>query len=147
VVLIKNRQRKIKIDNKELATRAQKMLNVAGYEKFDLAIVVTTNKTIRAYNKKYRKKDTPTDILSFSYHSIQPGKAFTTSDPEEMILGDIIISLEYAQNNAQLEKQTLLEHVTMLIAHGIAHLLGYDHETDADYAKMTQKEQQLLKSL
>ena len=106
VIRIKNTQRKIKIDTKKIESDIQRMLDIAGYSDFDIGVWFTTNKTIRAYNKKYRQKDKPTDILSFPYHtSLKPGDAIQVKDPEDKNLGDIIISLEFAK----LDLKTLKE--------------------------------------
>ena len=106
----------------------QKMLDSAGYPDFDLGVWLTTNATIRSYNKKYRKKDKPTDILSFSYHpKLKPGQKIVVSEPEDKNLGDLIISLEFAIADASNWDRSFKEHLHALCAHGIAHLLGYDH--------------------
>ena len=105
------------------------MLHVLGYQDFDLGIWFTTNQTIQRYNKKYRKKDKPTDILSFSYHTdLKPGQEIKVKEDEDKNLGDLIISLEFAQKDVKKLKKSIVEHLQILLVHGIAHLLGYDHK-------------------
>jgi len=148
LITIKSRVRKIKIDSRKLKSNIAKMLKIAGYPDFDIGLLLTTNRTIRAYNKKYRKKDKPTDILSFPFHGdLKAGQKITISSSDDKNLGDIIISLEYAEDDARAQSRSLMEHVTMLLAHGIAHLLGYEHKTDRQHRKMLIKEKQLTEAV
>jgi rRNA maturation RNase YbeY len=144
MITIKNRVKKIKISTNRVRSNIKKMLEAAGYPDFDIGVWFTTNKTIRIYNKKYRKQDKPTDILSFPYHHLKPGQKITISSPDDKNLGDMIISLEYAKKDATAQNRSLMEHVNILLAHGLAHLLGYDHKTQAQYKRMQEKERELL---
>jgi rRNA maturation RNase YbeY len=147
MIYIRNTQRKISINIDELRKVVKKMLIKLEYSNFDISIWLTTNATIRKYNKIYRHKDEPTDILSFPYHtSLQPGKRISTLTQEDKNLGDLIISLEQAQKDARKNDHTFKEHLVMLLAHGIAHLLGYRHETNAEYAAMQKVEKSLQKT-
>ena len=147
MILIKNTQRKIKINTKALKANVSKMLSSLGYEDYDISIWFTTNATIRKYNKKYRKKDKATDILSFPYHDIKPGEKIKPLEPEDKNLGDIIISLEYVQANLDQWNTTLNKRINALLAHGLAHLLGYDHNTEKEHATMSKMEAKLIKAL
>ncbi len=148
MITIKNTQRKIKIDTKKLIKDVQVILSALDYSDFDLGIWLTTNKTIRQYNKTYRKKDKATDILSFSYHSeLQPGDRIQALDNEDKNLGDLIISLEYVAADAKKLNTTFEKRMQRLLVHGICHLLGYDHEVDEDYKIMYKLEMQLLKKI
>lgn len=147
MILIKNRQRKIKVDVKKLHAQAQKMLGVLGYPDFDLNILLTTNQSIRKFNKNFRNKDKATDILSFPFHpEAKPGEKIKVLSPDDKNLGDIIISIERAQKDAHdIWQHSLQAHLTVLLAHGIAHLIGYDHITDQEYKVMQKVEKKLLK--
>jgi len=146
MITVKQRQRKIKIDVKKLAATAQRILAALGYDDFDLGILLTTNATIKKYNKRYRDKDKPTDILSFPYHTEQKaGEKVVVSCDEDKNLGDLIISLEYVLADAgKTWNRTFDEHMTALLAHGIAHCLGYDHINDKDFEIMQKFEKKLL---
>lgn len=139
MIIKKNRIKKI----------ATTMLKALKYDNLDLGIWFTTNKTIRLYNRDYRRKDKPTDILSFPYHpDLKPGERIMVHSPEDANLGDLIISLEYVQKEAHKTwDRTFDEHLTALLAHGIAHLLGYDHETDEEFVLMQKVEKKLLKAV
>lgn len=149
MINIKNRQRKIPVNTQQLADAASAMLLAAGYPDFDLSILLTTNKSIRVFNKKFRGKDKPTDILSFPYYpKLKPGQKIKPLSDDEKYLGDLIISLEYALKDAPATwARPFREHLVALIAHGIAHLLGYDHLQDNDWALMQEQEKKLLQTV
>ena len=95
------------------ATRAQHALGLPG----EVNIYVTSSREMQDLNRRYRRKNKPTDVLSFP--SKAPG-----------IAGDIAISLEIAAANAADIGHSLATEVKVLILHGLLHLAGYDHETD-----------------
>lgn len=143
-----NRQKKIAIDRVWLESLAQELLGATGHASFDLGILLTTNRTIARYNKVYRHKQGPTDILSFSFHPGHiPGTPVVARHPDEQNLGDLILSLEYIQAYCAGEKVSFEHRLMILITHGICHLLGYDHEDDAEYAVMHNLEEKLIREL
>lgn len=146
MILIKNRQKKYPIDIQSVVNHMQLLLNALGYGDFDVGLWFTTNTTIAHYNKIYRHKSGPTDILSFSYHTdINAGQKIVPEGPDDRNLGDIIISLEYVYTHKRWQDLPERQRLNVLLVHGLCHLLGYDHETDADFAIMNSKEQSLLK--
>ena len=148
MINIKNSQRSFRINVSALKKDAQKLLSFLGYQSFDLGIWLTTNKTIREYNKTYRKKDKATDILSFAYHpDLKPGQSIVVKTVEDKNLGDLIISVEYLQKDAPNWGQTFKERLRILLIHGICHLRGYDHEFDDDYEIMKAEEERMLNYL
>jgi probable rRNA maturation factor len=148
MILIKNQQRKIAIDLKKLETDAQQILVALKYLDFDLGILITTNATIQKYNRDYRHKDKPTDILSFPAHpDLQAGKRIKVHSDDDKNLGDLIISAQYVVKAAHELQVPFEERLEVLLVHGICHLLGYDHITDADWRRMRAKEAFLLKKL
>ncbi|MFC1841673.1 rRNA maturation RNase YbeY [Candidatus Dependentiae bacterium] len=148
MITIKNNQKKISVSEKKIKEYIKKIIKILGYENFDVGIWLTTNSTIKKYNKTYRKKNKPTDILSFPFYpDLKPEKKITPKSDDEKNLGDLIISLEYAKKDAKKFDKTLDEHLKVLLVHGICHLVGYTHETERDYKKMQAQEQYLLKKL
>ncbi len=148
MITIRNTQRKIPINIKALKKTAQRILDLLDYEDFDLGIWLTTNRTIRHYNREYRNKDKPTDILSFPFYpELKAGQRIKPTSLDDKNLGDLIISLEYAQKDAKQRGISFKKHMNVLLVHGIFHFLGYDHIKDEDYAIMHKKEQKLLKQL
>ena len=148
MILIKNKIKKIKINESQIKKDVAKMLRLLNYQDFDIGILFTTNNTIQKFNKKYRKKDKATDILSFPYHTeLKAGEKIKIKLSDDKNLGDIIISLEFAKKDALRLNHSLKEHLQILLAHGIAHLLGHDHQTDKEYKQMSAFEKKLLKEI
>ena len=129
-----------------LHTKFEAMLKDLDYQGFDVSVILTTNATIRNYNREYRNKDKATDILSFPYYPDHiPGKRIKPTSNDEKNLGDIIISVERVAADAKKYGVTFQERFDIIIAHGIAHLLNYDHITDEEFAVMQKVEKKLLK--
>ena len=148
MITILNKQRKISLDSEQMHAIMQKILDILNYSDFDIGILLTNNKTIRDYNRSYRNKDKPTDILSFSYHpDLKPGKRIRVKTEEDKNLGDLILSLEYIKKEAEKLNVSLDERLKVLLVHGVCHLLGYDHVTDAQWRSMRAKEAVILKKL
>ena len=95
------------------ANRVQRELSIEG----EVSICVTSNREMQALNRRFRKKNKPTDVLTFPSASPAAG-------------GDIAISLEIAAANASALGHPLATEVKVLILHGMLHLAGYDHEID-----------------
>jgi probable rRNA maturation factor len=145
MIRIINRQRTIKVNVESLRKATEQMITFLGYNDFDIGILLTTNKTIRKFNQKYCNKNTPTDILSFPFHPNYPaGTLPVIQNSDDKNLGDIIISLEYIKKDTSEDKQLLEKRLLILLAHGIIHLLNYNHQTDEDFVIMQKIEKQLL---
>jgi rRNA maturation RNase YbeY len=148
MITIRNTQRKIKINVVQLKKDAQTILDALKYSDFDLGIWLTSNTMIHKYNKEYRHKDKPTDILSFPYHTeLKAGERIKAKTEEDKNVGDLIIAPEYVMHDVPKWNTTFEKHLQRLLVHGICHLLGYDHIEDADYKIMHRKEMALLKKL
>lgn len=148
MITIRNTQRKIKVNTAQLKKDTQTILAALGYPDFDIGIWLTSKKTIHAYNKEYRGKDKPTDILSFPYHTeLKAGEPITIQSEDDKNLGDLIIAPEYVMDDLPQWHTTFEKHMQRLLVHGICHLLGYDHIADADYKIMQKKELFLLKKI
>jgi probable rRNA maturation factor len=109
------------------------MLVALQMEEAELSLVLTNDEQIHKLNATYRKKDKPTDVLAFA----QQEAAHEGAD--ETLLGDVIVSVPTARRQAKGAKHDVLAEVTMLVAHGLLHLLGWDHDTDARDRKMRAK--------
>jgi probable rRNA maturation factor len=109
---------------------------MAGPVRGSLTVVVDDDARIRLLNRQWRGFDKPTNVLSFSYPDI-PGGA-------EKHVGDIAISHETAAREAMAEHKSLRDHVSHLSVHGFLHLLGYDHESDAEAEAMERLERTIL---
>lgn len=143
MITIKNEQT-VPVPLEQLQKDAEIILKHLGYSDFDLGILLTTNVKMHEFNKKYRDKDKPTDILSFPFYpNLKAGERITPHSDEDKNLGDIIISPEYVQEDLERWNQNFDQRMQVLLIHGICHLLGYDHISDDDYEIMKKKEQEL----
>ncbi len=106
-----------------------------------LSILLCDDQYIHPINREYRDKDKPTDVLSFA----QREGEFAFID--DSLLGDVIISVETAERQATEKQHSLERELTILLVHGILHLLGYDHIEDADAIIMETKEREILDQL
>jgi probable rRNA maturation factor len=120
-----NQQRKIKFPLEpfqSFAEKAAKTIPDTGGKDFTLAFV--SDRKMRELNKMFRGKNSTTDVLSFPFEADE-------FESGESNLGDIAISVEQADRQAAENKLDLETEIKQLILHGILHLCGYDHETDA----------------
>jgi probable rRNA maturation factor len=108
----------------------------------ELGLVLLNDRQIRRLNEKYRGKDVPTDVLSFSLNNASSYRG-PLSPP--VLLGDVVISLETARRQAREQGHALDQEVERLVIHGILHLLGFDHEEAREARRMQRKERELIK--
>lgn len=116
----------------------------------ELGLVLTNSEAIHQLNKKYRRKDAPTDVLAFYMFSQQDAKATKFVAPPDGIshLGEIMISYPQAVYQAKRKKHDIEHELMILIIHGVLHLLGYDHEQSVEEEqRMLAKEAEVLKKL
>ena len=114
----------------EVARRIKAMIHLLQLEKMDVSFVLTDDETIHQLNKVYRGKDRPTDVLAFA---MREGEF---ADLAGSVLGDVIVSVPTARKQALSRRANVLDEVTMLLAHGLLHLLGWDHDTPAKDRRM-----------
>lgn len=107
----------------------------------DAMIVLGSDALVQDLNRRYRGKDTPTNVLSFPFQK-PPGAA-----ADEGCLGDVVLAAETILREAEELGITPVAHLQHLVVHGLLHLLGYDHTTDAQAAEMEGLETQILAGL
>ena len=95
----------------------------------EVSVTFCDDAHIRTLNAEYRKKDAPTDVLSFPIY--EKGEAYSTPDTP-VLLGDIVLSLERAKEQGEKIGNSIEEEVSFLTVHSTLHLLGYDHETSQE---------------
>lgn len=98
----------------------------------DLSVALVAPSRIKEFNRRYRGKNSPTDVLSFC-------------DKES--LGEIVICPAVVKSNARKLKSSFRKELSKVFVHGVLHLLGYDHEKTKDFIKMNVKEDQYLNSI
>lgn len=101
-------------------------------KKVILTVLLSNNKKIKQLNKKFRKKDKPTDILSFPF-----GKKISKSI---VYLGDIIISYDFINKPNSLNIFQFKDKLAKIFIHGFLHLVGFDHIKDSEFKKMNKEE-------
>ncbi|SUY47430.1 metalloprotease [Clostridium putrefaciens] len=125
---------------------------------YELSILLVNNIEIKNINKKHRNIDNETDVLSFPLLDYPKDKVFsevyleckfdeTYLDGEDLLLGDIVISLEKALEQSKDYGHSFKREVAYLIVHSILHLLGYDHMEIAEKAVMRKREEYILGEL
>ncbi|WZL75013.1 rRNA maturation RNase YbeY [Clostridiaceae bacterium 35-E11] len=143
--MIDNRQEQIEYDEKlekRMTEAVDKCLEKEGLPKdVEVSISLVDNKEIHHLNKTYRGVDKPTDVLSFPQYECFENIHGT------IYLGDIVISLEKALEQANEFEHSFEREVVFLTVHSMFHLMGYDHEGIEDTQRMRQKEEDVLKEM
>jgi probable rRNA maturation factor len=110
-----------------------------GCHESELSILLVGDDEITQLNREYLSRDRPTNVLAFAMREGED------KDLHPALLGDVVISTETAQREAQQRDVTIEEEMTLLLVHGILHLLGYEHGDIPEEAdKMEAKEQEIL---
>ena len=123
-------------------------LDYEGYENdAEVSVTLTDNEGIRALNREFRGLDKPTDVLSFPLVEYEESDA-PAYDEDATMLGDIVISLEKADEQAEEFGHSFEREMAFLTAHSMLHLLGYDHERGEDEdADMRRRQREIMKML
>ncbi len=129
MIEVLNRQRKHRIRKTEYRRLLEGLAADHGLEDPDLSLVFVGERAIRTLNRRYRKKDKPTDVLSFSVGKRGPDGRFH--------LGDIVISVPVARAGARRNGHSVDREMEVLAVHGFLHLLGHDHGPEMDLAERT----------
>lgn len=116
------------------------MIDALQLDSVELSVVLTDDKTIHRLNKDYRDKDKPTDVLAFA---MREGDFAELAGPS---LGDVVVSVPTARKQAEERRVSVLSEVTMLTAHGLLHLLGWDHDTPAKDRRMRAETERLCRA-
>ena len=124
------RWEKYKINFEKIANAAVNAM----YKNPEVSITLVNDATIKKINKKYRGINKPTNVLSFELN-------------DDVLLGDIFISIDPVRREAKSEGVSVEEHTAHMVVHGVLHLLGYDHMNDNDKVQMREKEEGVLNKL
>lgn len=113
-------------------------------ENYELSLRLTDDREIQSLNQNYRHKDQPTDVLAFASLEVDCPQ-IDELETEPLYLGDIVISVETAERQA--DPHNLETELAWLAAHGLLHLLGWDHPDDASLLRMLDQQQILLNAV
>ena len=133
VVLTRRASGSRSLDGRVVKRRAERMLAAIGASAAELSLVLTDDAHIEVLNRTHRRKAKPTDVLAFPMDAAGAGPS-----RKIQLLGDVVISLDTAARQARARRRPLLAEVTHLLAHGILHLAGFDHKTDAQERRMNE---------
>ena len=157
-----NRQEKLNVDEEfinSLEAVCDFVLKKEGVNcKYQISLLFVDNEEIREINRETRNIDRATDVLSFPMLDYPNKKFFkdfyidynfdeTFLDGDELVLGDIVLSLERALEQSEEYTHSYKREVSYLVVHSILHLLGYDHMEEDDKAIMRKREEELLGEL
>lgn len=137
-IFITNECPEIKVDTRKIKQQIGKILSSLDCNDHEISILFVGDQGIRDLNRQFRDIDHPTDVLSFPQLS--------DDEPEPvLVLGDVAISVETARQQADDHGLSLEEELTLLLIHGILHLLGYDHEiSEQEEIRMRKKTRELF---
>ena len=111
------------------------------------SISIVDNSEIKNINKQFRHIDKETDVLSFPQLTFEEGEVADVNENDEIILGDIIISIEKAISQAEEYGHGLRREIAFLTAHSMLHLMGYDHMEPEERDIMFEKQEKILGNL
>lgn len=121
---------------------------IAGAATIEVSVKFTSDEEVQTLNRDYRRKDAPTNVLSFPMVQADLLDAVDqNSDDGEVLLGDIVLAHGVCVREAAEKGVTVEAHAAHLLVHGTYHLLGYDHMSDADADEMEQAEREALAAL
>ena len=148
-VIISNKQKSVTIPTglRLLIRRCcNAVLRMEGFKgPAEISVTFVDNERIKELNKQYREKNVETDVLSFPLGS--NGKYDINPESGAQMLGDVVVSLEKAVEQANVYGHSLQREIGYLTAHSVLHLLGYDHETNMERIHMREKEELAMEQL
>ncbi|MCR3758191.1 rRNA maturation RNase YbeY [Clostridium felsineum] len=159
MIYIDNRQKSIKVEE-SLENTLKEVIDYALKEEgvkidYEVSVIFVDNETIRQINKENRNVDKVTDVLSFPMLDYDEDKVFKDMYTEyefedeyfdcgNLVLGDIALSLEKAEEQSTEYGHSFLREATYLTVHSVLHLMGYDHMVEEDKMKMRKREEEIL---
>ena len=135
--------------NADIINAMEKAVKVSlFYEEFDeaceISISIVNNQEIQEINHQFRSINSVTDVLSFPQLTFEEGELADVNEKDEIILGDIIISLERAKEQAEEYGHSLKREMAFLTTHSMLHLMGYDHMEAEEEEDMVQRQKEIL---
>lgn len=139
-VLVDNLQKKVEVDKERVKALAERVLVEENADPaYEVSVALIDKETMRALNSRYRGINAPTDVLSFS---MREGKSSFVSPVS--ILGDVLVCPEVAAQNARKFGHSFDEELSLLVVHGVLHLLGYRDESEEERKVISDRQKELL---
>lgn len=146
MIYLRNTTRKHRIATGRVRRSARALLAAIGRPGATLSLTFVGDAAMRRINRDHRAKDRTTDVLSFPMY-----EPFAVPEPSgnepEIMLGDIVISVDVAVRQAAAYDAQLADEIERLLVHGIAHLLGHDHEDPRERRRMVREERRLASAI
>ncbi|KAK3758104.1 hypothetical protein RRG08_006679 [Elysia crispata] len=139
-------QRVVRVNKAQLNNYANMIVSCAGYQDYDVGLIMVQDKEIQLMNQQYRGKDEVTDVLAFPYHEILPENAGLLPEvhPEERILGDVVLGMPYIASDCFKRAEDVQTTLLSIFTHGLCHLVGFNHESQDEWMQMYKKELNIL---
>lgn len=136
-------------DGDSLRRFAEVVIELEGYpDSTELAILLVDPDQMAEYNERFMGRQGPTDVLAFPLEDLQPGRPpKPLGDEPPVTLGDVLLCPSEVARRARREKIPYDDFIHLLLAHGILHLMGYEHDEDADAERMERREDELLSAI
>lgn len=137
------------VDLTALHGLAELVIREEGYpETAEATLLFVNNDEMAAYNRRFLDRDGPTDVLAFPVEDLMPGVVpdLDTNDPP-LLLGDVIVAPAYIRDQAEEFEVTFDDEMSLMVTHGLLHLLGYDHQTDEQAEMMEGRERTILERI
>ena len=134
------------LDLERLRHLAELVLTEEGYpSETELTVLLVSDEEMAAYNERFLDRAGPTDVLAFPVEELLPGVVPDhDSNGPPLIIGDVIVAPAYVARQAEGNEIGFDDEMALMVAHGILHLLGYDHVEDQDADVMERRESELL---
>ncbi|MBW4561581.1 MAG: rRNA maturation RNase YbeY [Mojavia pulchra JT2-VF2] len=114
---------------------------------YEIGLRLTDDAEIKSLNAQYRHQDKPTDVLAFAGLEVDYPQIEEMFASEPLYLGDIVVSVDTAQRQAQQQEHSLRTELAWLVAHGLLHLLGWDHPDEESLVRMLEQQVILLREI
>ena len=147
-VLVSDEHPSSGVDPEHLRKLAEAVLSAEGFPlEAEVSITLVDDDEMASWNSRALGKSGPTDVLSFPVEIFHPGAApnFVPDGPP-LLIGDVVIAPDYVRRQADQYGMGVDDEIALMVAHGILHLLGYDHQDDADAELMENRERDILAS-
>jgi probable rRNA maturation factor len=146
IVLVSDEHPSSGVDPEHLRQLAEAVLFAEGFPpEAEVSITLVEDDEMAAWNLRALGQPGPTDVLSFPVETLRPGKVpISFADGPPILIGDVVIAPDYVRRQADQYGVVADDEIALMVAHGILHLLGYDHVEDVDAELMEKRERDIL---
>ena len=145
-VLVSDEHPSSGVDPEHLRQLAEAVLSAEGFAaEAEVSITLVDDDEMASWNSRALGKVGPTDVLSFPVESLRPGEVpAVVPDGPPLLIGDVVIAPDYVRRQAGEQGSDADDEIALMVAHGVLHLLGYDHQNDPEAEVMEAREREIL---